>query len=330
MIDKIIFLLYNKHILYRIKKQTTERQIIIMYVADMHSDSLLTVNSERGLLNNYNTSKTYPYIQAFAAYVPFRGRTADVRRAELMRLCNVYIYETDRLGIRRIDDVRGLCSATDESACASVFTVEGGGGLFADSDELLTLHKMGMRIMSLAWETNELAAGAFDEDDTGLTKEGKRMVRKCAELGITIDVSHLSDRSFWQLCDAYPLPIIATHSNLRDVCGSKRNLTLEEAREIALRGGVIGLNLYPDFIRNGEAKLEDILFHVDYALEKLGERALGFGFDIDGTNGKYPIGLDEGSSIHDRVIEMLLKHYSASVVEKIAGENVIDFYKGIF
>lgn len=301
-----------------------------MYVADMHSDSLLTVNSERGLLNEYNTSKKHPYIQAFAAYVPFRGRSSELRRAELMRLFNIYIYETDRLGIRRIDDVRGLYSATDEGARASIFTVEGGGGLFADSDELFTLHKMGMRIMSLAWDTNELAAGAFDNDDTGLTQEGRRMAKRCAELGITIDVSHLSDRSFWHLCDAYPLPLIATHSNFRDVCDNGRNLTLDQAREIALRGGVIGLNLYPDFIKSGEAKLDDILFHVDYALENLGESVLGFGFDIDGTSHKYPVGIDESSSIHDRVIDMLLKHYSASVVEKIACENVIDFYKGIF
>ena len=301
-----------------------------MYVADIHTDSLLTVNSDKGLKNSYNTSEKHPYVQAFAAYVPFRGRSAEIRRAELMRLLNVYIYETDRLSIRRIDDVRGLCSATDEGACASVFTVEGGGGLFADSDELLTLHKMGMRIMSLAWDTNELAAGAFDNDDTGLTQEGRRMAKRCAELGITIDVSHLSDRSFWHLCDAYPLPIIATHSNFRDVCDSKRNLTLEQAREIAHRGGVIGLNLYPDYVKLGEARIDDILFHVDYALENLGENVLGFGFDIDGTDHKYPIGIDESSSIHDRVIDMLLKHYSASVVEKIAGENVIDFYKGIF
>ena len=301
-----------------------------MYISDMHSDSLLTVNAERGLLNGYNVSADYPYMQAFAAYVPFRGRSAEVRRSELMRLFNVYIYETDRLGIKRIDDVRGIYASTDEGIPSSVFTVEGGGGLFADSDELFTLHRMGMRIMSLAWDTNELAAGAFDEDDTGLSAEGRRMARRCAELGITVDVSHLSDRSFWHLCDVYPLPIIATHSNFRDVCDSKRNLTREQAREIAMRGGVIGLNLYPEFVKRGGARLEDLLFHVDYALESLGESVLGFGFDIDGTDHSYPIGIDERSSIHDRVINMLLQHYSASVVERIAGENVLDFYKGIF
>lgn len=301
-----------------------------MYISDMHSDSLLTVSSERGLLNEYNTSKKYPYLQAFAAYVPFRGRSSEVRRAELMRLFNVYIYETDRLGIRRIDDVRGLYAATDENLPSSAFTVEGGGGLFADSDELFTLHKMGMRIMSLAWDTNELAAGALDENDTGLTHEGRRMAKRCAELGITVDVSHLSDRSFWHLCDAYPLPIIATHSNFRDVCNHPRNLTREQAREIAARGGVIGLNLYPSFVKEGKARLDDLLFHIDYALESLGESVLGFGFDIDGTDHAYPIGIDERSSIHDRVVDMLLSHYPASVVEKTAGENVIDFYKGIF
>ena len=300
-----------------------------MYIADMHCDSLLAVNSERGLVNGYNTSKRYPWLQFFAAFVPFEGRSAEERRHKLMQYLNVYLYETDRLGIRRIYDVRDLTSAQDEDIPSAIFSIEGGGGLFADADELFTLHKAGLRVMGLAWDSNELACSAWDDEDTGLSSEGVRMINRLSELGITPDVSHLSDKSFYDVCNTTPMPIIATHSNFREICNSPRNLTLGMAKEIVARGGVIGLNLYPSFLKEGaEATADDILRHVDFALEHLGERALGFGCDIDGTDGKYPKGFGEGSSIHDRLTELLLSHYSEATVRRITGENVLDFLKG--
>ena len=300
-----------------------------MYVADMHSDSLSAVNAEKGLISEYNTSKKHPYLQFFASFTPFKARTMEVRRKEVMKHLNVYAYECERLGLTRIEDVRGLCYATDNSLPAAMFTIEGGGGLLADSDELFTLYKAGLRIMGFAWDTNELATGAFDECDNGLTDEGIRMARRCAELGITVDVSHLSDKSFYDLMKHYPLPVIATHSNFRDVCNNKRNLTLDMAREIVARGGVIGLNLYPDFIKEENARIEDIIPHIEYHLERFGEDSLAFGFDIDGTSGKYPIGITEAESIHDKVIDLLLSRYPSRTVENIAGENVINFLKGV-
>ena len=300
-----------------------------MFIADMHCDSLLSVSASRGLISDYNTSKKNPYLQFFAAFVPCRARAMEVRRRELMRYLNIYAYECDRLGLRKIDDVRALCSATDLGESSATFTLEGGGGLLADSEELFTLHRAGLRVMGFVWDTNELGTSCYDEEDNGLTQEGVRMARRCAELGITPDVSHLSDKSFYDLCDVYAMPIIATHSNFRAVCDHKRNLTLDMARIIAARGGVIGLNLYPDFVKHGEVRKEDILPHVEYGLEHLGESVIGFGFDIDGTRGKYPTGISESASIHDTVCDMLLSHYPASTVARIAGMNVTDFLKGV-
>ena len=300
-----------------------------MFIADMHCDSLSTVNSETGLISGYNTPKSHPFLQFFASFIPHKGRPAEARRRELMRHFNVYAYECERLSLTKIEDVRGLCSAIDNSTPSATFTVEGGGGLLADSEELFTLHRAGLRIMGLVWDTNELGCGAYEENDTGLTSEGIRMLKRCAELGITPDVSHLSDRSFYDLCEHYHLPIIATHSNFRDICNNKRNLTLDMARIIAARGGVIGLNLYPDFLSEGRCSKDAILSHIDYCLENLGESCLGFGFDIDGTHGALPEGIDTNSSIHEQLTELLLKHYPASTVSKIAGENVTDFLKGV-
>ena len=299
-----------------------------MLFCDMHCDSLSRVNCERGLLYDYNTPKNNPYLQLFAAFVPHRGAPAERRRRELMRTFDVYAYECARLGITKIDGVRGLVSAIDNGERAAMFSVEGGGGLLADSEELFTLHRAGLRVMSLVWDTNELGASAYEEVDTGLTDEGIRMARRCAELGIIMDVSHLSDKSFYDLCEYYPLPIIATHSNFRAVCDHRRNLTLDMARIIVARGGVIGLNLYPEFLSSAGAHVRDIIPHIDYALEHLGEGSVGFGFDIDGTDGKYPEGISLSSSIHEQVADMLLSRYPARTVERIAGENVADFFKG--
>ncbi len=300
-----------------------------MYVVDLHCDSFLKVNAENGLISEYNTSKKYPYLQLFAAFIPFKGRSQTIRRRETKKYLDIYAYECERLGLNKIEDVRSLYYATDNALPSAMFSIEGGAGLLADSDELFTFYKAGMRVMGFAWDTNELASSSYDECDDGLTQEGIRMAKRCAELGITVDVSHLSDKSFYDVCEHYPLPIIATHSNYREICDNKRNLTLDMAKTIVSRGGVIGLNLYPDFLKSENARIDDLIPHIEFHLEHFGDSGLAFGLDIDGTDGKYPVGIDASKSIHDQVIEMLQKRYCDSTVRKIAGENAIDFFLGV-
>ena len=299
-----------------------------MYIADMHCDSLLKVSSDDGLISKYNVSREYPSMQIFAAFVPKMREDPAIRRKRLMRYLNVYSSECTRLDITPVRECIDLNYAITMEKRSSILSIEGGGGLFSDSEELTTVHKMGVRVMGLCWDSNELASSAFGEVDTGLTDEGIRMVDRLSEMGIIIDVSHMSDKSVAQTLERTAYPVIATHSNFREVCDVKRNLPRSIASEIASRGGVIGLNLYPGFLRtDGECRMDDLIRHIEYGLESFGEDVLGFGFDIDGTGGEYPIGIDESSSIHDRVTEMLLSRYSENLVKKIAGENVINFFK---
>jgi len=101
------------------------------------------------------------------------------------------------------------------------------------------------------------------------------------------------------------------------------------AKRLAARGGVIGLNLYPAFLNDsGRADKNDIFRHVDYCLDNLGEDVLCFGCDIDGTDGVYPDGFSENVSVHDTLCDILLERYSSGTVEKIAGLNAINFFKG--
>ncbi len=300
-----------------------------MLVIDMHCDSLSTVKENEGLVKPYNFSGGNHHLQFAAAFVPNSNRAPEERRAELIRAFNKYLYETARLGIPTVKCAEDVYKFEQKNSRATLFSIEGGGGLFADSPELETLAAGGLSVIGMAWDTNELAASAWDKNDMGLSFLGKDFVRKCDSLGIISDVSHLSDKSFYELIEISSYPIIATHSNFRELCASPRNLTKDMAREIVSRGGVIGLNLYPSFLKEGgEASVEDIIRHVDYALENFGEDALGFGFDIDGTDGHYPIGITAERSIHDQVIELLLSKYQTGTVEKIAGLNVLNFLKG--
>lgn len=299
-----------------------------MYLADMHCDSLLQVRADRGLVAAHNFSARHAQLQFCAMFVPRAWETPQERRARLIRLADTYLYETARNSLVRVDSVLELNRAMDLGLSATVLTLEGGGGLFADSEELTTLYRAGLRVLGMAWDSNELAAGAWDEQDTGLSEQGRLLAARCEERGIILDVSHLSDRAFWELCEITSTPLLATHSNFREVTPSPRNLTRDMARCLADRGGVIGLNLCPEFLAtDGHATGDDILRQVDYALTLVGDRALGFGFDIDGTDGQYPEELDERESIHDRVCELLLSHYAASTVERLAGGNVTDFLK---
>ncbi len=295
-----------------------------MFIADMHCDSLSLVNGERGLLSQYNVSDKGA-LQFFACFVPNSERTPQQRRREVMHYLDAYTYECSRLSLNTVKGVRDL-NGLERLGTSALFSIEGSGGLFSHSEELDVLYKMGLRVMGLCWDSNELASSAWDNFDTGLTEEGKRMVLRLSEMGIILDVSHMSDKSIYDSLETTSYPILATHSNFREVCASPRNLTREQASMIVARGGVIGLNIYPPFLTERDtATGDDILRHVDYALENFGENALGFGFDIDGTDGIYPDFVRTDRSIHEQVVELLLSHYSESVVRKIAGENVLGF-----
>lgn len=320
IIDKTTPLVYNDRVLSLF-------WVYFMYIVDMHCDTLSRVSASAGLVNEYNFSKKHPQLQLFAHFSNDMHGTPEERRRKTLSAVNVYLSECERLDLFRVSSAQDIFKVTDEGLPAAMLTLEGGGGLFADSPELDVLYRAGLRIMSLTWGGGELSSSALDIIDTGLTEEGVKMLERMAELGIILDVSHLSDQAFYEVFMQSPMPHIATHSNFRAVCDHDRNLTDEMARMIAARGGVIGLNLYPKFLSEGYADLDEVLRQVDYGLSLVGENALGFGFDIDGTDGEYPHGIDISRSIHEQITELLLTKYPTSTVERIAGGNVIEFLK---
>ena len=301
-----------------------------MTVCDMHADTL-TLHGQNRLFSSYNRSLEHPHLQFFAHFVKSGGKAPSLRRKRLMKMHEKYLRLTEREKILKITDKESLSSA-QAVGCRSmaVFSIEGGGGLFADSRELDFLCESGLRIFGMAWDKNELcaSAGEYGRDDFGLTEKGKELAEKLESLGIIPDISHMSDAAVYGISDCLNGPLIATHSNFRAVCKSQRNLTDAQALEIQRRGGIVGINMYPPFLSDAsEADIYDIIRHIDYGLSLIGEESLALGLDIDGTSGKYPPPFSEKESIHDSLLNALSKEYKEKTLEKIFGINVLNFLK---
>lgn len=166
--------------------------------------------------------------------------------------------------------------------CAAFLSLEGAEGISCDPGRLEELRQAGITMVNLTWNADNALAGCSKTDGPGLSAQGKEFVRRAQRLGIILDVSHVSDRAFWDMMDITEAPIVASHSNSRVLCGHSRNLTDEQFRAICDCGGYSGINLYPCFLaENAYADFETIYTHIDHFLQ-LGGEHVALGGDLDG------------------------------------------------
>ncbi len=306
-----------------------------MFIVDAHCDSIQKVDDRKEkLVNPYNFSSKYPQLQLVADFCGWPGEDAKTSFRRAARYLGQFTLavenEADKVvAVRTYEDIMAAFAAGKHAA---MLTIEGGTGMMGDVQIFREFYGAGVRVFGLAWNSNDLAESnkLTDGVDNGLSDKGRAIVEEGNRLGMIFDVSHLSDRSFWELCEISAKPPVATHSNLRSVCPATRNLTDEMFCELVRRGGMMGLNLCPSFVDSDpERRTVDRLFdHLDHALELGGESCVGFGGDIDGVSGHYPAPLDESCSIHDRLIEAMLRHnYSQALVEAVAGGNWLEYFR---
>ncbi|MBQ3483542.1 MAG: membrane dipeptidase [Clostridia bacterium] len=292
-----------------------------MWIADGHCDSILCLATGAPLVGVHNFSAKYPQLQMTAVFAEDRARFDTLFRDFHAALAQ----ESKR--IVQVRTAREITRTLGAGKHAALLTVEGGAGI-TTPETVREMYGFGVRVLGLAWHSNALAVSSRHQaegiPDTGLTPLGRAAVRAGNACGMIFDVSHLSDASFWQLLETAKTPPVATHSCMRALCAHPRNLTDEMARALVARGGMIGVNLYPPFLtKNGEnCTVSHYFAHIEHALGLLGEDAVGFGGDIDGTDRVYPAPLDESCSIHDTLIEeMARRNYPACLIAKLAGEN---------
>ncbi|MCB1389927.1 MAG: membrane dipeptidase [Rhodobacteraceae bacterium] len=236
-------------------------------------------------------------------------------------------------------DVAGIEAVMAAGGIAAVLHLEGAECIDAELLVLDTLHALGLRSLGPVWSRPTIWGDGvpfgYDRDgDTGpgLTDEGRRLVARCAELGIVVDTSHLTVRGFWDIA-AMGLPMVATHSNVWDLCRTTRNLRADQLAAIRDTGGMVGLNyatvfLSPGGWRDGVATLDDCLRQLDGLIEGAGEDCVGLGSDFDGA--PLPQGMASCADLPALVDRMASAGYGAAPIAKLCHVNWLAFLRRVW
>lgn len=154
----------------------------------------------------------------------------------------------------------------------------------------------------------------------GVSSFGEKVIREMNDLGIMVDLSHGGEKSFYDALDISRVPIVCSHSNCKALCDVPRNLTDDQLRALAAKGGVVHTTLYSGFLRkDGEASVLDAVDHLEHAIRIMGIDHVGIGTDFDGDGGVR--GMADSSELINFTIRLLRRKYSERDIEKIWGGN---------
>ena len=302
-----------------------------MKLFDLHCDTLLEcltkgkslfqndlqLSVERGLAY-------FPWVQCFAVFIPDNKRGESASRlfddaADLLeREASLH---PEIVLVRDGEQIDHL----SQGQCGAILTVESGAAMRGSLEQLRHLHRRGVRMITLTWNgVNELGGGVRAPGT--LTAFGREAVREMERLSIAIDLSHASERLFYAVAEQTSGPLVASHSDSRALCSHPRNLTDEQFCLIRDRGGLVGLNFCPDFLRNdGNAGIQDLYRHAEHFLSLGGEDVLAMGSDFDGA--PLPNGISGVQSMEEIAAFFSRQGCSEELIQKIFYENACQFFR---
>lgn len=222
-------------------------------------------------------------------------------------------------------------AAVDAGALATVLHIEGAEPIDRDFRMLEVLHAAGLRSLGLVWSRPNLFGHGVpfrfpSTPDTGpgLTDEGKALVKACNALKIVIDLSHLTEKGFWDVAASSDAPLVATHSNAHALSPHSRNLTDRQLAAIRETGGMVGINYAVYFLRsdgraNADTPLADLVRHADHLIAQVGEDHVGLGSDFDG--GLIPRDLGDVTGLPRLVEAFRTAGYDDALIKKICFDN---------
>ena len=156
----------------------------------------------------------------------------------------------------------------------------------------------------------------------GVSRFGEQVIREMNRLGLMVDLSHAGDRSFYDALDISQTPIVCSHSSCRALCDHPRNLTDDQMRRLAAKGGVMQVTLYNGFlVKDGQATVLDAIAHLEHAIHVMGVDHVGLGTDFDGDGGI--CGLRDSSELLQFTRQLLARRYSERDIQKIWGGNFL-------
>jgi membrane dipeptidase len=305
-----------------------------VYIIDLHCDALLKLSEAKGALrfadskeldtNKSRLQKGKVIVQCFAIFIEPDIPSDQKFQCVLEQID--YFYE-EVLGknpemkhIKQWSDFEQL----KNGEIGAMLTLEGVDAIGNDLTRLRILFQLGVRSVGLTWNNANLAAdGAGEPRGGGLTLFGKELVKLNNEHRVLTDVSHLSERAFWDVLDIAMYPI-ASHSNSRRLCDHPRNLYDQQATEMFNKGGMIHVVYCPPFVtKDGNATVSDVVKHIDHFCTLGGVKQVGLGSDFDGIS-TFVKGLED-ASMSQNLINELLKHFKEEEVRGFAYQNFLNY-----
>ena len=273
--------------------------------------------------------------QVMALYIEPQYKPARAARRTLELLDAFYglVDESDdfKLATRASD----ITAAKAKGEVSALLSIEGGEAVEGSLSLLRSFYRLGVRAMGLTWnQRNDIADGVGERSSrSGLTDFGVSLVKEMERLGMLVDVSHLSESSFWALDAVAERPYIASHSNCRQLASHPRNLTDRQIEALARKGGVIGVVFAPGFVDDNRenVSLSRLCDHIDHIKKVAGIDHVGLGSDFDGftvTPGQ-PQVLKDVSELPRLTEELLARGYTEEEVRKVLGENWLRVYREV-
>ena len=257
------------------------------------------------------------FADAAAASTTAAGRLFALERAGVVRIART---------IADIDRAR-----TGEGPAAAVLHLEGAEAIDPELESLETWYAAGLRSLGPVWSRpNAFAHGvpfifpSSPDTGPGITAAGAGLVRRCAELGIAVDLSHINEAGFWDVARLDVGPLTVSHAGVHAICPASRNLTDAQIDAVGASGGLIGVVfacffLRPDMGNDPETPLSLIAEHVGYIAERIGVQHVAFGSDFDGAT--VPAALADVAG-YPRLLAALSDHgFSAAEIRAIAWDN---------
>jgi membrane dipeptidase len=279
-------------------------------IADCHNDLLVAVRHqrERGHADPFGDfwlpqlREGGVSLQVLPVFTEeqFVGEGA-LRRALLM------VEEARHLAERHADDVQivhtgaELREVVDSGRIALLLAIEGAEPIGHSLELVDVMWRMGIRMSSLSWNRRTMMADGIAERDTGgrLTQLGVDAIARMEDIGMVVDVSHLSEAGFFHLAEVATRPFIASHSSCRALSGHPRNLSDDQLRVMADTGSFVAVNAFGPFLTDGKPTVESYVDHLEHAMSIVGPDHVGLGTDF----------IDDVAAVVDPVFTGLLVNH---------------------
>ncbi len=304
-----------------------------MQIIDLHCDTMLHLSDHQHLRLRKNhlsvdvekLKSGHIVAQFFALYIDLEKYPDALQRCLSMLDRFYQEIEANRDNIALARNVRELSANQEEGKISAFLTIEEGAALQGKIENLRNFYRLGVRLMTLTWNyPNEIGYPNcdFKYSAQGLTEFGRQVVHEMNELGMIIDVSHLSDQGFYDVARLSCKPFVASHSNGRSVQNHSRNLSDDMIALLAQKGGVMGINFAGSFLDGSSvSKIDDMVAHIKHIHNVGGIDVLGIGTDFDGID--YTLEIANSGEMGKLINALSKNGFTTTEIEKIAYKNTL-------